>query len=164
HSRLDHGHTDMLLRDLLAQRLRKSSHRPLRSVVTAVACLDLSSSYRRNIHYMATTLLLHDRQYLVTRKHHCQHVEIEHLPPLLGIHTLDLAQQHHASVVHQDINTSKDIFSTTDRLAQLAFVRHISNNRDSLATRILDPLHDLFQTLRTTSQHRYLRTLLCQRD
>src|SRR5436305_1714806 len=45
HPRLDHRHTDMLLGDLLAQGLGERAHRPLGSIVAAVACLDLPTSY-----------------------------------------------------------------------------------------------------------------------
>src|SRR5437588_6592924 len=106
---------------------------------------------------MTTTLRLHYRQDLMTGEHHCQHVDIKHLPPLPGISALDLAKQHYACVIHHDIDASKGLFGPVDRLTQLGFVHQIDNDWYCLAARILDPLHDHFQTIRAPGKHRDAR-------
>src|SRR6516225_5590924 len=74
----------------LSQGLGESTQGPLGSIVPAVASLDLPTGHRRDVHNMTSILRLHDRQHFLAGQHHCQHIEIKHLPPFPGIDAFDL--------------------------------------------------------------------------
>jgi hypothetical protein len=67
-------------------------------------------------------------------------VDVEHLPPLLGVGAVDRAKQHHAGVVDEHVDSAEALVRGGDECVRRPLVGHVDLEGDRATAGRADPL------------------------
>jgi hypothetical protein len=91
-------------------------------------------------------------------------VDVDHLPPLVGIGAFDRAEQHHAGVVDEAVQAAQLLACALDERARAGLVGDVRLDRDSLASVVADPRRERLDPVRAAGAESHLRARLDARE
>ena len=94
---------------------------------------------------MAAAGLTHERERGLRAVEEAEDVDLDHPAPVLGVRALDRPEQHHARVVHEDVEAAELGLRLPDERVRLLLVGHVELAHQRPAAVRLDPSPELLQ-------------------